>query len=128
MRKVRRALKVIGLGFASVCVVLLAVQFIALEGLFGVVFSVLTEDRDNTAYAADYTDWKARWVRVGSSKEKVLSRLGEPLERTESSLKEQALTYWYYSKPKKKGDYHFRLLVFDEHGRLAKKEFEFYID
>lgn len=124
----KAALKWLAVGLAASAFALLATQVLTLEGLAGTAMSLVSTDKGNTEYAAGYSDWKLRWLRHGSSKDEALARLGAPLEEWDREKEGRVQSYWKYSRAKKKADYHVRLLVFDENGRLVKKVAEFYMD
>ena len=81
-----------------------------------------------TVWAQSYSWWAFRGVRIGDTEAKVLTALGEPVEKTQGSLGNEQTTYWKYTVSRPKGNFHVRWLLFDRTGRVEDKVSEFYVD
>ncbi|MFT3711454.1 MAG: outer membrane protein assembly factor BamE [Archangium sp.] len=100
-----------------------AVHVLSLDGLHGIALSVVF--KPDTVFAAGYSPWKFRRVKLGMSRDEVKSLLGEPLSRADAASSDEE--YWYFSTSPSGAKYHIRVVQF-AHGRVTRISSEFYVD
>lgn len=98
------------------------------EGLQGVILSAAFRGQTDTAWAPGYSGWAFRGLGVGDSQAQVLTKLGEPLEKSERIYDGRRTIYWKYTVSPTKSHYHMRWILFDASGRIEAKVSEFYVD
>jgi hypothetical protein len=81
---------------------------------------------EDTVYAPGFDERSFRSVAIGDSREAVLERLGEPLERWNAAP--NGVETWSYTASPGTHSYWLRSIRFDDRGRVTKKDAEFYVD
>lgn len=119
-RTVRRLAFVVGVPLAVVST-LVVLQ--PMDGSLGWLASQ-TAGREDTVYAAGYSDAAFRKVSEGMTEREVAELLGEPLEMYSV---EPDLVGWRYARSADDSSYHVRAILFRD-GRVVEVFCEFYVD
>lgn len=119
---------------STLLVLLMSAHFVLMDGLPGLLLSVLGED---TAYALKYSNDGFRGIVNGMSEEAVVQVLGHPIERIPMKLLgDDTWSYrvpgadavgWSYSRSPDSRNYRIRVVVF-RNGVVISKIAESYFD
>jgi outer membrane protein assembly factor BamE (lipoprotein component of BamABCDE complex) len=101
---------------------LVALQFALLDGLEGVLLSLMAQE--DTQYSPGYSDGGFRAVKVGMEAAEVERLLGKPLDQRIMP----GGTYWYFARSPGSTHYRMRIIRFDANGRVREKWSGFYLD
>lgn len=117
----------VGLGTVAGLVALLAWPTVRYGySLSDSYLTLLTTGQNATRYGPGYSDRQLAGVRIGMSREEVLTILGEPLERYSYMESNQC---WRFSLPASpSGHYHNRSVSFSQDGRVIDVFKGFYFD
>ncbi len=116
----------------SIVLVLIFTSFVASIALFFFntdfqEFILSNLYREETIYAKGYSPelWKS--IKLGDSREKVLTILGQPLDKF-LNKRGEVTAFYYSSQGPKNTNYRVRLIIFDESGIVIEKNNYFYLD
>lgn len=77
-----------------------------------------------TEWAPNYREFEFHRIQPGETREQVLARLGEPLERFARGARES----WVYTRSPNSNHYWYRVVYFDSSGRVESTYHELYFD
>ena len=121
------------------CAVVFGVHIAFLDGVDGILCTVLLGPDEDTVYAGGYNISSFRKIRNGIPQAEVLAILGEPIDRfgmKEDSSADDGWWYrradsdaegWSYSKSANSSHYRKRIVVFRD-SRVVDKIAKFYVD
>jgi hypothetical protein len=113
-------------GGAIAAFVVMAALCVPLDGYDGWALSLLAMKED-TVYAAGYSDAAFRRVDIGMTEREVAALLQEPLEIYTAKLGAELMPGWAYTRSAADASYRVRCILFRD-GRVAKVLHEFYLD
>ena len=120
--EMKRRLRRIAIVLAVLAAFLTGLHIWLIDGIGGLIWGLFF--REDTVFAAGYTDSGWRSVRVGMTEDDVTGRIGEPLQVWTN---QDASVGMRWSKSPGDTHYRCRFLQFNN-GRVSEKHAKFYVD
>jgi hypothetical protein len=118
--KMNKTKKVIILLLVVISIILIDRCFI--NGLIGTIEGIITSE--DTVYAGRFNEKLFKKIKIGDSKERVISLIGNPLRKYFVNNVE----HWWYSVSPSSGSFFKRAVEFSGDGKVTEIQHYFYLD
>jgi hypothetical protein len=122
LRRVPRQPRLLA-AYALSTVAVASLPFVFLDGWPGALLPLMLED--DTEFASGYSPLRFWLIGKGMTREEVIARLGEPLER--GALEQSGEQVWRWSRSPHDSSYRIRAVLFRD-VRVVETHSEFYVD